>query len=118
MRGFIAWRIPLAFLASAAATAFVFRLIDAQAFAPPLFHLFSGIAIFAAFFLATDFTTAPVNPWAQVIYGAGCGLLMIVIRSLGIYAEGTVFAILLMNLAQPLIDKIHAPVIAVEVPQR
>lgn len=117
-RGFISWRIPLAFLGTVFVTALIFNLAAPADYPPPLFHLFSGVAVFAAFFLATDFTTSPVNGWAQVIFGAGCGLLAVLIRTFGSYPDATVFAIILMNLAHPLIDKIHPQVIAVEVPAR
>ena len=81
-------------------------------------HLASGLLVFAAFFLATDFSCAPVNPWAQVVFGGACGLLAILIRTFGTYPDGTVFAVLLMNLAQPLIDRIRPSVIGVEVASR
>ncbi|MCK4305910.1 MAG: RnfABCDGE type electron transport complex subunit D [Candidatus Eisenbacteria sp.] len=118
LRGFIAWRIPLAFLGSVFVTAWIFHLAAPAAYPGPLFHLLSGMVVFAAFFLATDFTTSPVNGWAQVVFGIGCGLLTVLIRSFGIWPDGTVFAVLLMNLAHPLIDKIHPQVIEVEVPAR
>jgi len=116
IRGFIAWRISLAFLAALFATAGIFHLGDPLTYPPPLFQLFSGMAIFVAFFLLTDFTTAPVNPWAQVVYGIGAGLLTVLIRSFGGYPDGAIFAVLLMNLAHPLIDKIRPRVLRVEVP--
>lgn len=118
LRGFIAWRIPLAYLGSMFVTAWLFNLGNSAAYPPPMFHLCSGIAVFAAFFIATDFTTAPVNPWAQVIYGAGCGLMTILFRTFGIFPDGTVFAIIVMNMAHPLVDRIHGKVIDVEVPAR
>ncbi len=118
LRGFIAWRVPLAFLAGMFLTALILNLSDPVNYAPPLFHLFSGVAMFTAFFVLSDFTTGPVNPWAQVVYGVGCGLLAVIIRTFGIFPDGTIFAVLLMNLAHPLIDKIHSPLIAVEVPTR
>jgi len=118
IRGFIAWRIPLAFLGMAFVAALALHLGDATTYAPPGLHLFSGMLVFAAFFMATDFSCAPVNPWAQVIFGASCGLLAILIRTFGSYPDGTVFAVLLMNLAQPLIDRVHPPVIGVEVASR
>ncbi len=114
--GYIAWRIPVAFLGGLFVTALIFNLADPTTYPSPFFHLFSGIAVFAAFFLATDFTCSPVNPWAQVIFGVGCGLLTVIIRTFGAWPDGTVFAVLLMNLAQPLIDKIHPQPVAVEVP--
>ncbi len=116
LRGFVPWRIPLAYLGSVFVTAWLFQLGAPADYPSPLFHLCSGIVVFAAFFLATDFTCSPVNPWAQVVFGIGCGLLTVIIRTFGAWPDGTVFAVLIMNMAQPLIDKIQRPVIGVEVP--
>ena len=118
MRGFIAWRTPLAFLASLFLFGWILHATAPANYPPPLFHLCSGIAVFAAFFLITDFSCSPVNPWAQVVYGVGGGLLAILIRSFGVWPDGTVFAVLLLCLVQPLIDKIHPRAIGVEVPAR
>ncbi|MDD1611969.1 MAG: RnfABCDGE type electron transport complex subunit D, partial [Methylococcaceae bacterium] len=62
-----------------------------------------------AFFIATDYVTSPNTPLGQLIFGAGCGLLIFVIRSWGNYPEGTGFAILLMNAVTPLIDHYIRP---------
>lgn len=115
---YIPWRTPLAFLAGLFATAAIFHLASPQSYPSPLFHLLSGIAVFAAFFLVPDLTCSPVNPWAQVVYGVLAGSLAVVLRTLGNWPEGTIFAVLLANIAQPLIDKIHAQPLAVEVPAR
>ena len=58
-----------------------------------------------AFFMATDYSTSPVNKKGKVIFAIGCGLLTIVIRLYGQYVEGVSFAILLMNILTPLIDR-------------
>ncbi|WP_306305927.1 RnfABCDGE type electron transport complex subunit D [Methylomonas koyamae] len=62
-----------------------------------------------AFFIATDYVTSPNTPQGQIIFGAGCGLLIYVIRTWGGYPEGTGFAILLMNAVTPLIDHYIRP---------
>ncbi len=118
LRGHIAWRIPLSYLATVGITAAIFQAADPASYPGPLFHLFSGLTVFAAFFLATDHATSPVNGWAQVVFGLGCGLLTVLIRTFGVWPDGAVFAVLLMNMAQPLIDKIRPKVIGVEVPAR
>ncbi|MBW2353122.1 MAG: RnfABCDGE type electron transport complex subunit D, partial [Deltaproteobacteria bacterium] len=43
----------------------------------------------------------------MLIYGACAGFLTVLIRNIGSFVDGTVFAILLMNVASPLIDKIR-----------
>jgi electron transport complex protein RnfD len=110
-RGYIAWRISLSYVLGLVVSAWVFHMISPGNYAGPLFHLLGGMTLFAVFFLASDFTTAPVNPSARLIYGFGAGLLTILIRNFGVYADGTVFAVLFMNLFQPLIDRIRRPVI-------
>jgi Na+-translocating ferredoxin:NAD+ oxidoreductase subunit D len=54
----------------------------------PLFHLLSGATLLGAFFIATDPVTSPVSPRGQLIFGAGCGLLVFIIRTWAGYPEG------------------------------
>ena len=62
-----------------------------------------------AFFMATDYTTSPMNKAGKWIMGVGCGLLTVLIRFYGGYPEGVSFSILLMNLCVPLIDRFTMP---------
>jgi electron transport complex protein RnfD len=87
----------------------VFHTWDSQHYMGPWVHLNSGAVMLVAFFIATDYVTSPNTPLGQVIFGAGCGLLIFVIRSWGGYPEGTGFAILLMNAVTPLIDHYIRP---------
>ena len=50
-----------------------------------------------AIFMATDYVTSPVTDVGRLIYGAGCGALVVFIRYFGGYNEGVSFAILIMN---------------------
>ena len=59
--------------------------------------------------MATDYSTTPVTKAGKVIFALGCGLVTAVIRSFGAYAEGVSFAILLMNILTPLIDRYVRP---------
>jgi electron transport complex protein RnfD len=106
-RGFIRWEISLSFLAGVLVTAWVFNMIDASRYAGPLFHLLTGYTLIGAFFLATEDSSSPVNFVPMLIYGAAGGILTILIRNIGIYAEGVVYAILVINLINPLVDKIR-----------
>ena len=65
--------------------------------------------MFGAFFMATDYTTTPTTRLGQTVFGIGCGLITFVIRKWGGYPEGVTYAILLMNVATPLIDKYIQP---------
>lgn len=107
LRGVIRWEIPLAFLAGVAATAAVFHLVDPARYAPAGFHLVTGFTLIGAFFLATEDSSSPVNPIPMLIYGALGGAVTVFIRNIGVFAEGLVFAILVGNLLQPLLDKIR-----------
>ncbi|MEW6672046.1 MAG: RnfABCDGE type electron transport complex subunit D [Thermodesulfobacteriota bacterium] len=107
LRGFIRWEISFSFLAAIFITALVFHLTNSGRFAGPVFHLLTGNTILGAFFLATEDSSSPVNFIPMLIYGAGAGVLIMLIRNIGGHADGVVFAILLMNLANPLLDKIR-----------
>ena len=74
-----------------------------------LFHILTGGIILAGFFMATDYTTSPVSKKGQFVYALGAGLLTAVIRKFGGYPEGVTYAILIMNIATPLIDKYVRP---------
>lgn len=108
-RRVISWHIPVAMLGTLAALATVFHLIDPARHADALVHLTSGAAILGAFFIATDLVTSPVTPRGQLIFGAGCGALVFIIRSWAGYPEGVAFAVLLMNALTPLIDRYVRP---------
>lgn len=108
VRGFIRWEISISFMAGIVVTALLFSLLGEEGkYAGPLFHLFTGYTLIGAFYLATEDSSSPANLLPMLIYGAGCGIMTILIRNIGAYADGVVLAILLMNLANPLIDKIR-----------
>ena len=100
----IRWQIPFAVIASVAVLSGMLNLIDPAHFAPPLWHLTSGALMLGAFFIATDYVTSPVSGGGQLLYGAGVGLLVVIIRTWGAFPEGVAFAVLLMNACTPLID--------------
>ncbi len=105
----IHWRIPTAVLGSLFVLAMVFHLYDPDNYASPLFHLLSGATMLGAFFIATDPVTASSTPRGQLIYGAGIGLIVYVIRNWGGYPDGMAFAVLLMNIATPTLDYYTRP---------
>ena len=74
-----------------------------------LFHILSGGIILAGFFMATDYVTSPVSKKGQFVYALGAGLLTSVIRAFGGYPEGVTYAILIMNIVTPLLDKYLKP---------
>lgn len=83
LRGYIRWEIALAYVGGILLTAFIFNIVNPNAYAPPLFHLFTGYTLFAAFFLATENSSSPVNLIPMVIYGIMGGVMTILIRTSG-----------------------------------
>jgi electron transport complex protein RnfD len=111
VRGYIPWRIPASFILGVFLVSGLYWLVDKTEYANPVFHILTGNVMIGAFFLATDSTTSPVNNWAMVLFGLGCGILTVIIRIYGQYPDGVIFAILLMNMVNPLLDKIRPRVI-------
>ncbi len=107
LRGYIRWEISISFIAGILLTAGFFCLIDSEGYAGPLFHLFSGYTLLGAFFLATETSSSPVNKTPMLIYGFLGGFMIILMRNIGIYSDGTVLAILLINLVNPIVDNIR-----------
>lgn len=109
VRKIITWHIPVSVLLSAAVFSGIFWLINPAQHADPVFQLMTGGLVLGAFFMATDMVTSPMNPWAQLIFGAGVGILTILIRVWGAYPEGVSFAILIMNALVPLLNRFVKP---------
>ena len=107
LRGHIRWEISVSFLAGLFITALIFNLSDPEKYASPVFHLLTGYTLIGAFFLATEDSSSPVNLIPMLIYGVLGGFLTMLIRNLGAFTDGTVLAILMLNVANPLIDRIR-----------
>ncbi len=107
LRGHIRWEISLSFLVGVFMTAYLFNIADPDKYAGPMFHIFTGYTLFGAFFLLTEDSSSPVNFIPMLIYGAAAGFLTVLIRNIGAFVDGAVFAILMMNVANPLLDKIR-----------
>ncbi|CAL1239527.1 RnfABCDGE type electron transport complex subunit D [Candidatus Methylocalor cossyra] len=108
-RRLIDWRIPAAFLATLSALTLALFLIDPARHAPPSVHLFGGGTMLGAFFIATDPVSAATTPAGRLIFGAGIGALVVAIRAFGGYPDGVAFAVLLLNLAAPTLDRFTRP---------
>lgn len=111
LRGIITWHMPVAFIAALTFISGGFWLAHPAQFASPLFHLASGGAMLAAFFIVTDPVSGATTPRGKLIFAAGIGILAYLIRAFGAFPEGIAFAVLLMNMCVPLIDmKTQPPV--------
>lgn len=106
IRRTISLHIPLAVLLSAFAFGGITYLINVDAYTSPMFHLASGGMLLCAFFIATDSVTAPLTKKGMWIFGIGTGTLIMLIRVVGEYPEGIMYAVLLMNAVTPLIDRL------------
>ena len=120
-RGIINWRAPLTFIGTVIVATGIYAMtsLDPNASAIGmdfvLYQLVSGGLFLGAFFMATDYSSSPITPKGQIIFGIGCGLITSIIRLYGGYPEGVSYSILLMNVATPLIDKYTNPKVFGEV---
>jgi electron transport complex protein RnfD len=107
----ISWHIPVSMLGALGFMAMIFHFSDAGSYSSVSFHLFGGAAMLGAFFIATDPVTAATSNKGRLIYGAGIGILIYVIRTWGGYPDAVAFSVLLMNMAVPIIDYYNKPAV-------
>jgi Na+-translocating ferredoxin:NAD+ oxidoreductase subunit D len=105
----INWHIPAAVLVGMIVPASLMSAIDPGTYPGPVFHVTAGASMLGAFFIATDPISAATSNLGRLIYGAGIGVFTYVIRTWGGYPDGIAFAVLLMNLAVPWIDRHTVP---------
>ena len=99
IRRTITWHIPVTMIASFMVFTWLFG-------GDPLQGVLMGSVLFGAVFMATDYVTCPMTHKGQIIFASGIGLLIALIRMFGGYPEGTMYAILIMNVLTPLIDRV------------
>ena len=104
------WHAPVGMLAALTVMSLVFwNGSGSDSHGSPLFHLLSGATMLGAFFIVTDPVSSATSTQGRLIFGAGVGILVYVIRAWGGYPDGVAFAVLLMNLAAPTIDYYTRP---------
>lgn len=108
-RKIISWHIPVALMTALAGMALIFWLINPQTYSSPLFHLVSGATCLGAFFIATDPVSASTTPIGKLLYAGGIGCFTYIIRVWGNYPDALAFAVLIMNMAVPLLDTYTQP---------
>ena len=101
LTGTITWRIPVILVGSV----FCWTWALTGSLDGALVAILSGGVLFGAVFMATDYVTSPITPFAQVVYAFLAGLIIVLIRQYGSYPEGVTYGILLMNIAAPLLDR-------------
>ena len=106
----ISWHAPAGMLAALAIMSLLFwNGSGSDSNGSPLFHLLSGATMLGAFFIVTDPVSGATSNLGRLVFGAGVGILVYVIRTWGGYPDGVAFAVLLMNLAAPTIDYYSRP---------
>ncbi len=98
--------IPLAYVGSFAVIMFIAGGFNLEFLA---YEILAGGLLLGAIFMATDYTTSPINFKGQVIFGIGCGVLTALIRLFGNLPEGVSFAIIIMNILVPHIENLTTP---------
>lgn len=101
-RKVIYWHTPAIYIG----TVFVLSLLIKQDVTLALYEVLGGGLVLAAFFMITDYVTTPINKLGKMIFALGCGVITVLIRFWGSYPEGVSFAILLMNILSPYIEKL------------
>ena len=102
VRGVIKWYVPTAFVG----TVFILASLMTGSFIEAVYHVLGGGLLIAAIFMATDYATTPLRSAGKVIFAVGAGLITVLIRFFGSYPEGVSFAILLMKILTPYIEKL------------
>jgi electron transport complex protein RnfD len=108
-RRIISWHVPVTMIGSVLLLSMITYLADPGSNPAPLQHVFSGALLIGAFFIATDPVSGCASNRGRLIFGAGVGVITLVIRRWGGYPDGVAFAVLLMNMAVPLIDRYTRP---------
>lgn len=105
----ISWHVPVAVIATTILVTTPMWLIGPDTNPSPAQHIFSGALMLAAFFIATDPVSGCSTMQGRLFFGAGVAILTLAIRRFGGYPDGVAFAVLLMNMAAPLIDRLTRP---------
>jgi len=105
----IAWQTPFSFLLSLLICSFIAYSISPDSSASTLFHWLTGGCMLGAFFILTDPVTGATSVKGRLVIGALAGLLVYLIRTFGGYPDGVAFAVLLCNMAAPLVDQYTRP---------
>jgi len=103
------WHAPVAMLVSLGFFAGLFHMGEPDLYPSASQHLLTGATMLSAFFIVTDPVSGATSRKGKLVFGAGVGILVYIIRSFGNYPDAFAFAILLMNLSAPLIDTYTKP---------
>lgn len=108
--GVASWRIIVGAFATLLGTAALLNLLPASHFGPYMqlpfyYHLVMGSFAWGVVYMATDPVSSAASTPGKWIYGISIGLLVLMHRIANpAFTEGTLLAILFMNVLSPLID--------------
>ncbi len=105
----ISWHVPVAVMLTVIIVSAPMWLLGPDIHPSPAQHIFSGALVLAAFFIATDPVSGCSTMKGKLVFGAGVAVITLVIRRFGGFPDGVAFAILLMNMIAPLIDRYTRP---------
>lgn len=105
----IHWATPVSFLASLFICSLIAFLLSPDSSASTMFHWFNGACMLGAFFILTDPVSGATSTKGRLVIGALAGLIVYIIRKFGGYPDAVAFAVLLCNMAAPLIDQYTRP---------
>lgn len=108
VRGVITWHIPVIYIGTVGLLAWIMGP-EGLFTGNPLFHILAGGLMLGAIFMATDYTTSPMTKKGTIIYAIGCGVLTMLFRLYTNMPEGVSYAILLMNVSVPILDRCTKP---------
>ena len=108
-RRIISWHVPISVLGTVLILSTIGSFLDPGATPAPILQIYSGGIMLGAFFIATDPVSGCASRRGKLVFGTGVAVLTLVIRRWGGYPDGFAFAVLLMNLAAPLIDIYSRP---------
>jgi len=102
IRKVIKWETPVIYVG----TVFFLSLIIRGDLEFAVYQVLAGGLVYAAVFMATDYVTTPINRGGRAVFALGCGVITVLIRIFGSYPGGVSFAILIMNILSPYIEKL------------
>lgn len=122
IRRIVPWQIPLGVLAGLIGMALLATYTDSRIvemeletfndhWNVALFHLATGGLMITAFFLAPEPVSSPMTPWGMLLFGAGIGVMTVLVRHWGAPIDGAFYGVLIMNAATPLFDRIRPRVL-------
>lgn len=100
-KGVIRMEIVVFFIIGVLLFGGILNIYNPDLYVNPFYHLLTGSTLFCAFFLATEPASAPDRAIGMRLYGLLGGMLVVVIRTYGIYTDGAPFAVMLINLLSP-----------------